>query len=130
MTTLDSLTKSFDNLLITTLQNILRTNIEICKWSFLFTSIGVGINLLLNSFYFLKISNENNILKTKINLLINEQKVVIEGNITIYEFIKKNNLFVEDKTASLLVNECENDNENDNKNQNDNDNEYDFLHCQ
>ncbi len=126
MTTLNSLTKSFDNLLITTLQNILRTNIEICKWSFLFTSIGIGINLLLNSFYFLKISNENNILKTKINLLINEQKVVIEGNITIYEFIKKNNLFVEDKTASLLVNECENDN----KNQNDNDNEYDFLHCQ
>jgi hypothetical protein len=128
MTTLDNLTKSFDNLFISTMQNILRTNVEICKWSFLFTSVGVGINLLLNSFYFVKISNENNILKTKINLLANEQKVIIEGNITIYEFLKENikynNLFVEDKTASLLVNECENNNECEN------DNEYDFLHCQ
>jgi hypothetical protein len=63
MTTLDSLTKTFDNLFITTMQNILGTNIEICKWSFLFTSVGVGINVILNSFYFVKVSNENNILK-------------------------------------------------------------------
>jgi hypothetical protein len=121
-TTLDNLTKSFDNLFVTTIQNILGTNIEVCKWSFLFTSVGVGINVIINSFYFVKVSNENNILKTKINLLANEQKVIIEGNITIYEFLKENikynNLFVENKTASLLVNECENDNE------------YDFLHCQ
>jgi hypothetical protein len=95
MTTLDSLTKSFDNLFITTFQNTLSTNIKFCKWSFLFTSLGVGINLLLNSFYFNKLSNENNILKTKINLLLNETKVINESNITIYELLKRNTLKID-----------------------------------
>ena len=45
MDTLDNLTKSFDKLFVTTVQNILGANIEICKWSFVFTSIGVGINV-------------------------------------------------------------------------------------
>ena len=90
MTTLDNLTKSFDNLFMTTMQSILRTNIEVCKWSFLFTSVGVGINLLINSFYFNKLNNENNTLQTKINLLLNETKLISESNITIYEIIKRN----------------------------------------
>ena len=92
MTTLDSLTKSFDNLCITTIQNILGTNIEVCKWTFLFTSVGVVINVIMNSFYFVKLSNENNILKSKINLLLNETKLTNENNITIYEILKKNML--------------------------------------
>jgi hypothetical protein len=100
MTTLDSLTKTFDNLFITTMQNILGTNIEICKWSFLFTSVGVGINVILNSFYFVKVSNENNILKSKINLLLNETKVINESNITIYEMLQKNTF----KIDSLIKN--------------------------
>jgi hypothetical protein len=95
MTTLDNLTKSFDNLCITTVQNILGTNMEICKWSFLFTSVGVGINLLINSFYFNKLNNENNTLKTKINLLLNETKVINESNITIYEIVKRNTLKID-----------------------------------
>ena len=90
MDTVDSLTKSFDKLVVTTIQNILGNNLEVCKWSFVFTSIGIGINILLNSFYFMKINNENNIIKNKINLLINENKLILEGNITIYETIKNN----------------------------------------
>lgn len=95
MTTLDNLTKSFDNLCITTVQNILGTNMEICKWSFLFTSVGVGINLLINSFYFNRLNNENNTLKTKINLLLNETKVINESNITICELLKRNTLKID-----------------------------------
>jgi hypothetical protein len=95
MTTLDNLTKSFDNLCITTVQNILGTNIKICKWSFLFTSVGVGINLLINSFYFNRLNNENNTLKTKINLLLNETKVINESNITICELLKRNTLKID-----------------------------------
>ena len=124
MDRLDSISKTFDKLFITTAQNLFSSDIKICKWSFLFTAIGIGANILINSFYLIKLNNENNKIKNKINLLLNEQKVIIEGNITIYEFMKENikynNLFVEDKTASLLVNDYENDNEN----------EYEFLHCQ
>ena len=92
MSNLDNFTKSFDNLFITTIQNILGSNLTICKWSFLFTSIGIGINVVINSFYLIKINNENNILKSKINLLLNETKLINENNITIYEILKKNTL--------------------------------------
>jgi DNA-directed RNA polymerase len=108
MTTLDSLTKSFDNLFMTTIQNMLRTNIEVCKWSFLFTSVGVGINLLINSFYLVKISNENNILKSKINLLLNETKLISESNITIYEIIRSNS-FKLDSVVKNIKSEKDND---------------------
>jgi hypothetical protein len=90
METLDNLTKSFDKLVVTTIQNILGSDIKICKWGFIFTSIGIGINVLINSFYFIKMNYENNISKNKINLLLNENKIIIEGNITIYEIIKNN----------------------------------------
>jgi hypothetical protein len=96
---------TLDKLFITTAQNIIGSNIKICKWSFIFTSIGVGINILLNSFYFTKINNENKMLKNKLDALLNEQKVMIESNITIYDFIKKNlksvEITVHDKNVSL-----------------------------
>jgi len=90
MDTLGNLTKSFDKLFVTTIQNILGSDIKICKWGFIFTSISIGVNVLINSFYFIKMNNENSIIKNKINLLLNENKVIIEGNITIYEIIKNN----------------------------------------
>lgn len=90
MDTLGNLTKSFDKLVVTTIQNILGSDIKICKLGFIFTSISIGVNVLINSFYFIKMNNENNIIKNKINLLLNENKVIIEGNITIYEIIKNN----------------------------------------
>jgi len=130
MDRLDSITKTFDKLFVITVQNIFGYDIKICKWSFLITAFGVGINILINSFYLIKITNENDKIKNKINLLLNEQKVIIEGNITIYEFIKENikynDLFVEDKPDSLLVNDCVNDCENDCEN----DCDYDFLNSQ
>ena len=91
MTTLDIITKSFDKLFITTVQNILGTNMEICKWSFIFTSIGIGINLFINSFYLIQINNENNIFEKKINLILGETKFILENNIIMYEKIKNIN---------------------------------------
>lgn len=85
MDTLEVLSKSFDKLFVTTAQNI-----SVCKWSFIFTSIGVGLSMLINSFYLIKMNNENNLINNKINLLLKQQKVINEGNITIYDFIKKN----------------------------------------
>ena len=90
MDTLGNLTKSFDKLVVTTIQNILGSDIKICKLGFIFTSISIGVNVLINSFYFIKMNNENNIIKNKINLFLYENKVIIEGNITIYEIIKNN----------------------------------------
>ena len=77
MDTLGNLTKSFDKLVVTTIQNILGSDIKICKLGFIFTSISIGVNVLINSFYFIKMNNENNIIKNKINLLLNENKVII-----------------------------------------------------
>ena len=82
----DSLKNSFDKLFMITAQNVLGTNVEVCKWSFLFIAFGVAIN----SYYLIKMSNDINISKTKINLLLNETKLITEGNITIYEIIKSN----------------------------------------
>ena len=123
MDTLDSLTKSFDKLFVTTIQNILGTDIKICKWSFIFTSIGVGLSMLTNSFYLMKINNENKLIKNKLDLLLNENKLMFEDSITIHNLIKQNakniEITVHDKNVYLQ------------KNNNDNDEieSYDFLYC-
>ena len=123
MDTIDTLTKTFDKLFVTSVQNILGSDIKICRWSFIFTSIGVGINILLNSFYFIKMNNENKLLKNKLDTIINEQKFIIEGNITIYDFIKKNLKSVEipvhDKNIRLQEKEKDTEIEG-----------YDFLYCE
>jgi hypothetical protein len=124
MDTFDSLTKSFDKLFVTTIQNILGAEIKICKWSFMLTTIGVGINVLVNSFYFIKMNNENKLIKNKLDLLLNQNKLMFEDNITIHEFIKKNikgvEITINDKNVYLQ------------KNENDNDEieSYDFLYCE
>lgn len=123
MDTLDTLTKSFDKLFITTAQNILGSDIKICKWCFFFTSIGVGINMLINSFYLFRMNNENKLIKNKLDLILREQKVIIEGNITTYDYIKNNmkglEITVHDKNIHLE--KCETDNEIEG---------YDFLYCE
>jgi hypothetical protein len=122
--TLDALTKSFDKIFITTVQNILGSDIKVCKLSFIFTSIGIGLSVLINSFYLIKMNNENKLIKNKINLLLNEQKVIIDGNITIYDFItkniKNNNLIISDNKKYLQ--EIENEKVTESE-------DYDFLYC-
>jgi hypothetical protein len=115
--TFDALTKSFDKIFVTTAQNILGSDIKFCKWSFLFTSIGVGLSMLINSFYLIKINNENNSIKNKLNLLLNNQKLIIEGNITIYDFIKNTDVINNNKNIQLQL-----------KN-NEEKEDYDFLYC-
>jgi hypothetical protein len=123
MDTIDTLTKSFDKLFITSAQNILGYDIKICKWSFIITSIGVGINILLNSFYFIKMNNENKMLKNRLDLVINEQKFIIESNITIYDFIKNNlkGLEIKEHDKNVCLQEIENENDNEIES-------YDFLY--
>jgi len=126
MTTLDNLTKSFEKLFVTTVQNILGSDIKMCKWGFIFTSIGVGISVLINSFYLIKMNNDNNIIKMKINLLIGESKFINENNLIIYEKIKNINInlisIIEEKKSKkkldLLVDDKELKDEC-----------YDFLYC-
>ena len=124
MDTIDTLTKSFDNLILITAQNILGSDIKVCKLGFIFTSIGIGLSLLINSFYLIKMNNENKLIKNKINLLLNEQKVIIDGNITIYDFItkniKKNDLIINDNKKYLQQIENEKVTESE---------DYDFLYC-
>ena len=127
MDTIDTLTKTFDKLFVTTAQNILGSDIKICKLSFIFTSIGVGLSILINSYYLIKMNNENQLIKKKINLLLNEQKVIIEGNVTIYDFITKNiknnknhDLIINDNKKYLQEKETEKDSEAEG---------YDFLYC-
>lgn len=125
MDTLDTLTKSFDKLFITTVQNMLGADIKICKWSFIVTSIGVGLSMLVNSFYLFKMNNENKLIKNKLDVLLNENKLIIEDNITIHNFIKKNikgiEITVNDKNVYLQENKNENNNEIEG---------YDFLYCE
>lgn len=125
MDTLDTLTKSFDKLFITTVQNMLGADIKICKWSFIVTSIGVGLSMLVNSFYLFKMNNENKLIKNKLDVLLNENKLIIEDNITIHDFIKKNikgiEITVNDKNVYLQENKNENNNEIEG---------YDFLYCE
>ena len=103
MDTIDTLTKTFDKLFVTTAQNILGSDIKTCKWSFIFTSIGIGLSMLINSYYLIKINNENKLIKNKINLLLNEQKFIMEGNVTIYDFITKNIKNI--KNTELIIND-------------------------
>jgi hypothetical protein len=128
MDSIDTLTKSFDKLFVTTAQNIFSADIKMCKWSFIFTSIGVGLSMLINSYYLIKINNENKLIKNKVNLLLNEQKLIIEGNVTIYDFVTKNikkiknpDLIINDKKKYLQVKEKETEPESE---------DYDFLYCQ
>jgi hypothetical protein len=118
--TLDTLTKSFDKLFVTTVQNILGSDIKVCKLSFIFTSIGIGLSVLINSFYLIKMNNENKLIKNKLDLLLNEQKVVMEGNIMIYDFITKSikntDLIINDKEKYLQEKEKETE-------------EFEFLYC-
>jgi hypothetical protein len=129
MDTIDTLTKSFDKLFVTTIQNILGSDIKACKWSFIFTSIGVGLSMLINSYYLIKINNENNLIKNKINMVLNEQKLIIEGNITIYDYITKNI-----KNTDLIFNDNKKylqEMENEKKSEEDIETEgYDFLYCE
>ena len=113
--TLDTLTKSFDKLFVTTVQNILGSDIKVCKLSFIFTSIGIGLSVLINSFYLIKMNNENKLIKNKLDLLLNEQKVVMEGNIMIYDFITKSI-----KNTDLIINDKEKEKETE---------EFEFLYC-
>ena len=131
MDTIDTLTKSFDKLCVTTAQNILGSDIKFCKLGFIFTSIGIGLSLLINSFYLIKIKNENNLIKNKLNLLLNEQQLIIEGNVTIYDFITKNinsikntNLIINDNNKYLREIENEKESEKDIEIEG-----YDFLYC-
>jgi uncharacterized membrane protein YgaE (UPF0421/DUF939 family) len=125
MDTLDTLTKSFDKLFITTVQNILGADIKICKWSFIVTSIGVGLSMIVNSFYLFKMNNENKLIKNKLDVLLNENKLILEDNITIHDFIKKNikgiEITVNDKNVYLQESKNENNNEIEG---------YDFLYCE
>jgi hypothetical protein len=132
METIDTLTKSFDKIFVTTIQNIVGSDIKICRWSFIFTSIGIGINILLNSFYFVKMNNENKMLKNKLDLILNEQKFIMEGNLTIYDFITKNNENI--KNTDLIINDNKKylqKMENEKKSEEDIETEgYDFLYCE
>jgi hypothetical protein len=132
MDTIDTLTKSFDKLFVTTAQNILGFDIKFCKIGFICTSIGIGLTLLINSFYLIKIKNENNLIKNKVNLLLNEQKLIIEGNISIYEYITKNINAI--KNTNLIINDNKKylqEIENERKSEEDIEVEgYDFLFCQ
>ena len=132
MDTIDTLTKTFDKLFVTTAQNILGSDIKFCKMSFIFTSIGIGLSLLINSFYLIKIKNENNLIKNKLNLLLNEQTLIIQGNISIYEFITKNinaikntNLIINDNNKYLQEIENKKESEKDIETEG-----YDFLFCE
>jgi hypothetical protein len=67
-------------------------------------------------------NNENKLIKNKLNLLLNENKLIFEDNITIHDFIKKNikslEITIHDKNVCLQ------------KISNDNDDveSYDFLY--
>jgi hypothetical protein len=132
MDTIDTLTKSFDKLFVTTAQNILGSDIKFCKIGFIFTSIGIGLSLLINSFYLIKMKNENNLIKNKLNLLLNEQKFIMEGNLTIYDFITKNIKNI--KNTDLIISDNKKylqEIENEKKPQEDIETDgYDFLYCE
>ena len=126
MDTIDTLTKTFDKLFVTTAQNILGSDIKFCKMSFIFTSIGIGLSLLINSFYLIKIKNENNLIKNKLNLLLNEQTLIIQGNISIYEFITKNINAI--KNTNLIINDnkkCLQEIQNETETE-----DFEFLYCE
>ncbi len=82
---------SLDNVFIFTLQNIIGKNLIFCKWTFIFTSIGISVNLFFNSFILFKIKNETELFNQKIKLLLNESNLILENNVNINENIKSIN---------------------------------------
>jgi hypothetical protein len=125
-----------DKMFILTVQNIGK-NLKICKWSIMFSFVGITINLFLSSFIFIKIKNENESLNQKIKLLLNETNVILQNNVSINENIKSINKNIisiidfkkfTDKVISMLnVNNNENDKLNDHINNNVNDKSIDDL---
>jgi len=92
---------SLDKLFVSTIHDILGTNIKIYKWSIFFTSIGVGINLFLNSFIFIKNDDENNIFQNKITLLLDENNIFMNENIQ--KINKKLDLIIDLEKASKNI---------------------------
>jgi hypothetical protein len=80
-----------DKMFILTVQNTIGKHLKICKWSVMFSFVGITINLFFNSFIFIKIKNENELLNQKIKLLLNETNLIVENNININENIKSIN---------------------------------------
>ena len=124
-----------DKMFTLTLQNMVGKHLNICKWTFMFSFVGITINLFFNSFMFIKIKNENEFLNQKIKLLLNETNLIVENNININENIKsinKNLISIIEfkkfthKVISIL--NVNNNNENVNNKENDElDSNYDFL---
>ena len=80
-----------DKMFILTVQNTIGKHLKICKWSVMFSFVGITINLFFNSFMFIKIKNENELLNQKIKLLLNETNLIVQNNISINESIKSIN---------------------------------------
>lgn len=80
-----------DKMFILTVQNTIGKHLKICKWSIMFSFVGITINLFFNSFIFIKIKNENELLNQKIKLLLNETNLIVQNNISINENIKSIN---------------------------------------
>ena len=124
-----------DKMFTLTVQNMVGKHLNICKWTFMFSFVGITINLFFNSFMFIKIKNENELLNQKIKLLLNETNLIVENNININENIKsinKNLISIIEfkkfthKVISIL--NVNNNNENVNNKENDElDSNYDFL---
>ena len=129
-----------DKMFILTVQNIGK-NLKICKWSIMFSFVGITINLFLNSFIFIKIKNENESLNQKIKLLLNETNVILQNNVSINDNIKSINkniisinefkVFTHKVVSMLNVNNNVNDHINNNVNDksiDDLDSNYDFIY--
>lgn len=121
-----------DKMFILTVQNMVGKHLKICKWSVMFSFVGITINLFFNSFIFIKIKNEHELLNQKIKLLLNETNLIVENNISINENIKSINKnlisIIEFKkfTHKVISMLDENDKVN-NKINDDLDSNYDFV---
>ena len=80
-----------DKMFILTVQNTIGKHLKICKWSIMFSFVGITINLFFNSFIFIKIKNENELLNQKMKILLNETNLIVQNNISINENIKSIN---------------------------------------
>jgi hypothetical protein len=100
MSSSNNILNCLDKMLIKTIQNILGANLKTCKWSFIITTIGIGVNICLNTFIFNKINNQNEVFNKKIGLIFNEIKIMHENNKNINENINKSN-----KNLDLLLDE-------------------------
>ena len=80
-----------DKMFTLTVQNMVGKHLNICKWTFMFSFVGITINLFFNSFIFIKIKNENELLNQKMKILLNETNLIVQNNISINENIKSIN---------------------------------------